>query len=86
MMDKQGEELKYVAGIDGGGSKTACMISDHYGRILSYVITEGSIYAFTSLPKKSILETLTNPIIAVNFTTFFIFTLLLFVLIFPEDY
>ncbi len=42
MMDKQGEELKYVAGIDGGGSKTACMISDHYGRILSYVITEGS--------------------------------------------
>lgn len=41
-MDKQGEGLRYVAGIDGGGSKTACMISDHCGHILSYVITEGS--------------------------------------------
>ena len=41
-MDKQGEGLRYVAGIDGGGSKTACMISDHCGHILSYVITQGS--------------------------------------------
>lgn len=41
-MDRQGEELRYVAGIDGGGSKTACMISDHCGHILSYIVTEGS--------------------------------------------
>lgn len=48
-MNETNGNLKYVAGIDGGGTKTACMISDNHGHILSYVITEGSNHQICGL-------------------------------------
>ena len=33
---------RYVAGVDGGGTKTACMIADESGTLLAYAVTEGS--------------------------------------------
>lgn len=33
---------RYVAGVDGGGTKTACMIADEYGTLLAYSVAEGS--------------------------------------------
>lgn len=33
---------RYVAGVDGGGTKTACMIADEMGTVLAYAISEGS--------------------------------------------
>lgn len=36
--------MKYIAGVDGGASKTLCVIGDEQGRILSKGISSGSSY------------------------------------------
>lgn len=41
-MDIMGRRRRYVAGIDGGGTKTACMIADEKGNLLAYGVAEGS--------------------------------------------
>lgn len=46
---KNDDSMRYVAGIDGGGTKTACMIGDNKGNILSYVITDGSNHQISGL-------------------------------------
>lgn len=33
---------RYVAGVDGGGTKTACMIADEHGTVLACAVTDGS--------------------------------------------
>jgi len=33
---------RYVAGVDGGGTKTACMIADEFGTVLACAVAEGS--------------------------------------------
>lgn len=48
-MDLTNKVSKYIAGIDGGGSKTACMIADDQGDILSYVIADGSNHQICGL-------------------------------------
>lgn len=40
---------RYIAGVDGGGSKTACMIADETGRILSYAVAQGSNHQIAGL-------------------------------------
>ncbi|TAH73798.1 MAG: hypothetical protein EWM47_02375 [Anaerolineaceae bacterium] len=51
MNEKNDCVMRYVAGIDGGGTKTACMISDNKGNILSYVITDGSNHQIYGLSR-----------------------------------
>lgn len=46
---KEKDTTKYVAGIDGGGTKTACMVADDHGKILSYVIMDGSNHQICGL-------------------------------------
>ncbi len=41
-MDTFYAHKRYVAGVDGGGTKTACMIADERGTLLAYTIAEGS--------------------------------------------
>lgn len=59
-MNEQNNGIKYVAGIDGGGTKTACMIADSECNILSYVITDGSNHQLTGLT--STVENVTKSI------------------------
>ncbi len=41
--------MKYIAGVDGGASKTLCVIGDEQGRILSKGISSGSSYHVVGL-------------------------------------
>ncbi len=41
-MDAFYAHRRYVAGVDGGGTKTACMIADDRGTLLAYAVAEGS--------------------------------------------
>lgn len=40
---------RYIAGIDGGGTKTACMIADTRGETVTYAVTEGSNHQISGL-------------------------------------
>ena len=41
-MSEEPRAQRIIAGVDGGGVKTACIIADESGRILGYSITKGS--------------------------------------------
>ena len=45
-----GLNKRYVAGVDGGGTKTACMIADETGSILGYAVAEGSNHQISGFP------------------------------------
>ncbi|HIW54921.1 MAG TPA: hypothetical protein H9883_08140 [Candidatus Ruthenibacterium merdigallinarum] len=45
------KRARYVAGVDGGGTKTACMIADEAGAILSYALAEGSNHQICGLAR-----------------------------------
>ena len=50
MNDMNGLNKRYVAGVDGGGTKTACMIADETGSILGYAVAEGSNHQISGFP------------------------------------
>jgi len=49
-MDPVRISRRYIAGVDGGGTKTACIIADENGLALSSAITEGSNHQISGFP------------------------------------